>query len=87
MSIFDLEKLSPAEQISQYIIEVKGVNAFLSYMDYEIIDSWLKLAKGNSERLLLILSEILPKYYQSDITNKNLSKIKKTVERKIKYSL
>jgi hypothetical protein len=60
----DLDRLSPAEVIAQYVIHCKAAGMCLSYSEYQVIDTWLDAADSNDELLLLVLSEILPPHYQ-----------------------
>ena len=62
MALVDLDKLSPAGLIAQYVIECRNVAPVLPYTDYEVIDEWLAAA-GNPDQLLLVLSDVLPDYF------------------------
>jgi hypothetical protein len=59
----DLEKLSPAEVVSQYVCLVKGSGHFLSPIDLQVIQKWLEKAEDRSDLLLLILEEHLSDHY------------------------
>lgn len=86
MSYSDLSKANATELVSQYIIEYRGKGHFLPYQDYNIIRSWLKRVHS-SDDLLLVLSEIIPEYYQkhADKTHPpSLAKIRKQVERRLR---
>lgn len=57
MSFYDLNKLSERELIAQFILESRGSCAFLSYADCQVIESWLKAARGDTELILFLLNE------------------------------
>ena len=65
MTLIQLDQLTPQQLIAQYVIECRGKGLFLPYDEYEIIGSWLSLA-GSPDSLLLILSDLLPKYFAFD---------------------
>lgn len=65
MSIFDLDQLSKSETIAQYIIELREKGHMLPYDDYKIIKSWMDAIKHDDENLLIILSDILPLFYEN----------------------
>ena len=65
MSFIDLDKLSPEDLILHYVLECRGNGHFLPYQDYQIIDDWLKAAP-DADELLLVLSDVLPPYFQGD---------------------
>ncbi|MEZ4741325.1 MAG: hypothetical protein R3B45_02575 [Bdellovibrionota bacterium] len=62
--MLDLESLSPHELIAQYVIEVKGVGHMLPYSEYNLIELWLR-ELADADLLLLVLSEILPAYFEN----------------------
>jgi hypothetical protein len=59
----DISAFGPREYIARYIIEIKSQGHVLPYQDYELVDRWLLLAQNDPDRLLLVLSEILPDYF------------------------
>jgi|GEM_PF-6448625 len=72
MSFYDLNKLSERELIGQFILESRGIGAFLSYTDCQIIEKWIRAANGNTDLILFLLSkkfekikEETPTTYQS----------------------
>ena len=62
MSFVDLDTLSPADLIAQYVLECRGQGLFLPYADYQVIAEWLG-AVGDADALLLILSDVLPPFF------------------------
>lgn len=60
----DLDSLSPEELITRYVIECKNQGHFLPYTDHAIISNWIKHVQGDTDRLLLVLSEVLPSYFE-----------------------
>lgn len=87
MSIVDLPTLSPRELILHYILSCRNDGITLPYSDFEIIETWLREIECDADSLLLILSDILPKYFASDHKRKMLKGLKKTVSQKIKQHL
>lgn len=75
MSIVDLDRLSPAEVIAHYVIHCRPAGLCLSFSEHHVIDTWLEAADNNDELLLLILSEILPSYYQGQSAAKRQSSL------------
>lgn len=65
MSFVDLDKLSPEDLILHYVLECRGRGHFLPYSDYQIIDDWLKVSP-DADELLLVLSDVLPSFFQGD---------------------
>lgn len=59
-----LDDMTNEELLAHYIIETRGSGHFLAYQDYELIKGWLKAANDDADHLLLILSELLPAYFQ-----------------------
>jgi hypothetical protein len=74
---------APEEMVTQFVLECKGKGNFLPYVDYELISSWLKSVSSVDE-LLLILSDILPKYFGDEGSKKQLSGVDKLVRASIK---
>lgn len=60
MSLMDLDRLSKAEFISQFILDRRGRGLFLAYGEYEYIEQWLELAGQDENKLLIVLNDILP---------------------------
>lgn len=87
MSIIDLPTLSSRELILHYILSCRNDGITLPYSDFEVIESWLKEIDNDADSLLLILSDILPKYFASDHKRKKLNGIQKTVSQKIRQYL
>lgn len=54
----------PTEVIVDYVNSLQGRGHFLPYRDQEYIQKWLGLAGGDEDRLLLVLSEVLPPLYE-----------------------
>ena len=83
----NIETLTPEELIATFVIESKGSGHFLAYEDHDIVRNWVKTAKGDTDRLLLILSEIIPAYFNRPNNNsKRLAGINRLVLSKIKTS-
>jgi hypothetical protein len=86
VSIVDLDRLSSADIIAQYVIHCKPAGMCLSFAEYQLIDTWLTAIDDNDELLLLILSELLPKYYEGQSPYKRQSSLQffhKNVMKKI----
>ena len=62
MSYIPPEQLDGHNLITQFIIEYRGRGHFLPYDDNLLIKKWLVFA-GDADTLLLILSEIVPKFF------------------------
>ena len=86
MNLYDIKNLSKQETVSQFIAEYKNSNIFLSYLDYNLIDNWLDLAKQDVDLILLILSEALDQYYENP-KNKNKSFSLKKIDKHVCSSL
>ena len=65
MSLTDIDNLGDHQLISHYISEVRGCGLVLSYSDYYLISNWIEEAGGNVDLVLLVLSEILPPFYEA----------------------
>lgn len=52
------------ELIAEYILECRGQGHCLPYVDYAVIDEWLRIAQ-DTDRLLLVLADVLPKFYEA----------------------
>lgn len=65
MSFIDLDKLSPEDLILQYVLSCRGQGHFLPYSDHQIITDWLA-ATANADELLLVLSDVLPPFFEGD---------------------
>lgn len=59
------QDILPAELIARFVLECKGQGQFLPYEDYSIINEWLNAAH-NVDELLLILDDVLPKFFSPD---------------------
>lgn len=70
MSYFDLEAADPRNQIVTYIIELRHQGCFLPYHEYRFVSQWLHHANGDVDKLMLVLSEVLPSYFAAK-TQKN----------------
>ncbi len=79
----NLDELSPEELVARFIIETKGRGHFLAYEDHDILKNWVKAAGSDTDRLLLILDDILPSYFQKS-RSARLSGINKLVLSKLK---
>ena len=63
MSYIDLDQLTAEGLVAQYVLEVRASGLFLPYTDYQIVEEWLRAAPGTDE-LLLVLSDVLPEYFE-----------------------
>lgn len=63
MSYLPVDNLSNLNLITHFIIEYRGRGHFLPYDEHRFISKWLDLA-GDSDSLLLILSDIVPEFYE-----------------------
>lgn len=63
MSYIPPKQLDKENLIVQYVVSSRGKGHFLPYDEYYIIKKWLQAA-DSAESLLLVLSEILPDFYQ-----------------------
>lgn len=64
---------SSLELVVQYILEHRGSGHFLPYNDYELVRQWVARSNG-AEELLLILSDLLPEYYEDQLQAPGQSK-------------
>ncbi|MFK7824023.1 MAG: hypothetical protein AB8G05_07700 [Oligoflexales bacterium] len=60
MGYMDLEQLSSSELVSQFILERQGRGPCLPYKDHSLVQAWLEASKYDVDRLLLILSDLIP---------------------------
>ena len=79
----NLDELTPEELIARFIIESKGRGHFLAYEDHDIVKNWVKAAESDTDRLLLILDDILPKYFKKSKAGR-LAGVNKLVLSKLK---
>ena len=87
MTLLDIESLPSADFILHYVVECRGKGHFLPYMDHQIIQSWLSMV-CHPDQLLLVLSEILPDYFEKDRLAgrppRSLSGVRLKVQRRLK---
>lgn len=62
MALVDLDKLSPAALIAQFVVQCRDAGPVLPYTDYEVIDEWIA-AERDIDQLLLVLGDVLPAYF------------------------
>lgn len=84
MSFVDLNSLSKKEMILHYVMACSNKGLNLSYNDLMVIESWIKEINSDYDSLMLILSEILPKYYENKERKVPLKKIQSSVLKKIR---
>lgn len=84
MNLINYKNLSSVELISMYILEYLGKGISLSQSDYLIINEWLQMIP-DTDKLLIILNEVLQNYIQNNKKFISLKKIDKKVKNKIKY--
>jgi hypothetical protein len=56
---------SPAEEIASYISAMKGSGHFLSHLDCQVIQKWLKITEGRPDPIFLVLDEHLGDHFKS----------------------
>jgi hypothetical protein len=72
-------KETPQSLIADFVLECKGKGSFLPYVDYSIIEEWIKVSQ-NIDELLLILSDVLPEYFNGEkASGKQLAGVNKLV--------
>ena len=64
MSLIDASHLKNKQLIIQYLIEQRQSGHSLPYDDYITINQWLRSAPS-AEHLLMVLSDLIPKYYST----------------------
>ena len=82
-----MQNMSPREFIAHYVIEVRARGVLLPYNEYSLIERWLELAQNDVDRLLLVLSEILPGYYEPEVNTgraKGLKGVDKMISQQLK---
>jgi hypothetical protein len=83
MSVLDIDNMQGLDLITHYVLECRAKGHFLPYTDHEIITRWLAAA-GNSDQLLVILSDILPEFYSKTPSRpRSLKLVNKKVLRRI----
>ena len=87
MSLVNLTSLSKNELVLHFIVSCRNQGTSVPYSDLLIIDAWVKEMKGDTDSLLLILSEILPKYYLDKKKRAPLRNIQKSVNKAIREHL
>jgi hypothetical protein len=83
MSLINLSSLSKRELLYHYILEQQNRGHTLPYSDLEILETWIKNIHGDCDALLLILSDVLPKYYSGKRKRVILKTIQRSVSKKI----
>lgn len=64
-SIKPLNSVSPAEEIASYISAMKGSGHFLSPLDCQVIQKWLKITEGRPDPIFLVLDEFLGDHFKA----------------------
>ncbi len=67
MSFIPPDHLDGPNLIAQFIIEYRGRGHFLPYDDHLLVKKWIADA-GDVDTLLLVLSDIIPKFFLSAST-------------------
>lgn len=62
MSFIPPEQLDGPNLITQFILEYRGRGHFLPYDDHRIVKRWISAA-GDADSLLLVLSDLIPKFF------------------------
>lgn len=87
MSLLDVDRLSPLDLVTQYILEIRGRGHFVTREESTLIQSWLELAGNRPEDLILILEEILPerldKAKAANKKNVTMAGINRSVRKKL----
>ena len=78
MSLIDPSLLSPQDLVAQFIVECRGKGLMLPYQEYGLIDEWLALAE-DADALLLVLSDVLPGYFQGPKSGRSLRGVHRLV--------
>lgn len=82
--MIDLASLSKKELLYHYVLNCQNKGLILPYSDLQILEQWLQEINQDCDSLLLILSDVLPKYYSDKSKRVPLKKIQKSVSTKIK---
>lgn len=62
MSFIPPDQLDGPNLIAQFIVEYRGRGHFLPYDDHLLLKKWIEQA-GDVDTLLLVLSDIIPKFF------------------------
>ncbi len=87
MSVIDLSTLTERELIFHYVLSCKNQGLSLPYSDLAIIDTWLSEIQQDADALLMILSDILPAYFEKRSGKANLKSLQNSVSKKIREHL
>ena len=68
-----LADLNGEQIIAKYILHCRNRGVFLTRDEYLIIEKWLLDAQSDPDIVLLVLSDILPSYYQSNTAKRSPS--------------
>ena len=60
MGFIDLSRLTATELVTQFILCRRDKGFCLPYQEYALIDEWLSAADHDADKLLLILSDLIP---------------------------
>jgi hypothetical protein len=63
MTFIPEHNLKGRHLIAQFVLHHRKRGLVLPYSEYDFIDKWLKLT-ASEDQLLLLLSDIVPKFYQ-----------------------
>jgi hypothetical protein len=69
--------------IADFVIRHRQSGVCLSYDEYKIIDEWIALAGEDTDRLILVLGEEIPKLYHSETEKKKFPPQLKTIRRRV----
>lgn len=72
-----------ASLVLQYILEIRGRGLILPYEDHELVQNWLKLSQDHTS-LLVILSELLPAFFEKSDRPMPLRFVDKKVRQKMR---
>jgi hypothetical protein len=87
MSILDLPSLSKKELLFHYVLDCRNRGVTLPYSDLEVLEAWTREIHDDVDALLLILSDVLPKYFSDKDKRVPLKKIQSSVSKKIREHL
>jgi hypothetical protein len=72
------------EIIVSYIQSISPRGLMIAYEDHEVIQRWWKISQEDLEKILLVLSEILPAYFEK---GKGRNCRLKNIERRVSQEL
>ena len=86
MSFIPINQLEGPNLIAQFIIEYRGRGHFLPYDDHLLVKKWISEA-GDVDTLLVVLSDIIPKFFQNAIAQGKHPPSLQRIDRKVSHIL